>query len=130
MTIIKAAEATIHEVHGSRFTAYVAPSSGSAELCAWRVEVPASGRGVAHRVSREEVFAILSGDLEITVDGITHEAQAGDVVLVRSAVRGACRQPPWRVGDDVGHDQSRPHRNHGRRNSHESAMDAVNQAQS
>ena len=82
MTIIKAAEATLHEVHGSRFTAYVAPSSGSAELCAWRVEVPAMARGIAHRVSREEVFAMLAGKLEITVNGIAHEAQAGDVVLV------------------------------------------------
>lgn len=82
MTIIKAADATIHEVHGSRFAAYVAPSSGSAELCAWRVEVPINARGLAHRVSREEVFAILAGTLDITVDGVGHEARAGDVVLV------------------------------------------------
>ena len=36
MPVVHAADAVIHDMHGSRFTSYAAPSRGSAELCAWR----------------------------------------------------------------------------------------------
>ena len=82
MPIISSAEATTFETHGSRFSSYVAPSRGSSELCAWRLEVPADLVGVAHRPNREEVLLVLDGELRITLDGVGAELHQGDVALV------------------------------------------------
>ena len=82
MPVLNAASAETHEVHGSRFTSYVRPAVGSAELCAWRLDVPAGTVGVPHRPSREEVLAILGGSARVTLDGEARTASAGDVVLV------------------------------------------------
>ncbi|WP_067507248.1 cupin domain-containing protein [Actinoplanes sp. TFC3] len=69
-------------MHGSEFHSYVSPSSGSRELCAWRLEVAPGTRGVPHRVSKEEILLLLEGELTATVDGVATTARAGDVVLV------------------------------------------------
>ncbi|GAA3394476.1 cupin domain-containing protein [Cryptosporangium minutisporangium] len=82
MPVLNAASAVTHEVHGSRFTSYVRPAAGSAELCAWRLDVPPGTTGVPHRPSREEVLAILGGAARVTLDGEVRTAVAGDVVLV------------------------------------------------
>ena len=67
MPVVREADAVIHELHGSVFTSYAAPASGSRELCAWRLEVPGRTTGVAHTVSREEVLLVLSGTLSVTL---------------------------------------------------------------
>lgn len=82
MPVIGSTEATTFETHGSRFSSYVAPSRGSSELCAWRLDVPADLEGVAHRPNREEVLLVLDGELRITLDGVRTELHQGDVVLV------------------------------------------------
>jgi quercetin dioxygenase-like cupin family protein len=82
MPVIRAAEAVVHQLHGVSFTSYAAPSRGSRELCAWRVDVPAGTAGVAHRVSREEVLYILSGSLQVSLDGEPCEARPGDAIVV------------------------------------------------
>jgi quercetin dioxygenase-like cupin family protein len=82
MPVIRSADAAVHEVHGTTFSSFVAPSRGSAQLCAWQVNVPAGLRGVDHRPTREEVLLVLEGELTITLDGTTTVLAAGDVVLV------------------------------------------------
>ena len=82
MPILSSDSVEAFEVHGSRFTSYARPATGSAELCAWRLDVPAGTSGVPHRPSREEVLAILSGAAHVTLDGQTRTAVAGDAVLV------------------------------------------------
>lgn len=82
MPVVRKAEAVRHELHGSTFHSYAAPARGSAELCAWRLEVAAGTRGVPHRVSREEVFLVLGGELRATVDGQPSSLAAGDVLVV------------------------------------------------
>ena len=73
-----------HRMHGAVFAAYVAPSSGSTELCAWRVVVDPGVAGQAHRITKEEVFLVLGGRPVLTVDGEQHELEAGGVVLARA----------------------------------------------
>jgi len=80
--IIRSADATVHQVHGSTFSSFVAPSRGSAQLCAWQLKVPAGMRGAAHRPTREEVLLLLEGELTVTLDGIATVLAAGDVVVV------------------------------------------------
>jgi quercetin dioxygenase-like cupin family protein len=80
--VIHASQATVHDMHGTSFTAYASPERGSRELCAWRIEIPGQARGIPHRVSREEVLYVLSGTVQATVDGRAEQASAGDVILV------------------------------------------------
>lgn len=69
------------EAHGSRFLSYVSPARGSAQLCGWRLEVPAGSRGSAHRVSHEEVFLVLQGSPLLTINDVAREMQPSDVAL-------------------------------------------------
>jgi mannose-6-phosphate isomerase-like protein (cupin superfamily) len=89
MPVVHAADAVIHELHGSVFASYAAPATGSRELCAWRLAVPAGTSGVPHAVSREEVLLVLSGTLQVTLTGGADladekpvEAAPGDAIVV------------------------------------------------
>lgn len=81
MPFIAASEAVVHQVHGVRFVSYVSSAVGSEELCAWRGEVPAGSGGQAHTISREEVFLVLSGSLELTIDGNSRLLGVGDAAV-------------------------------------------------
>ena len=74
------------QLHGSTFTSYVAPASGSTELCAWRLDVAPGSIGVPHRVSREEVVLVTAGELEVDIDGSVRSVATGEVVLVPAGV--------------------------------------------
>ena len=91
MPVVRASDATVHDMHGARFNSYAAPSRGTGELCAWRTDLPPGSAGVPHTVSQEEIVLVLSGTLHVTLtDG--HDAsgdsttamtgQAGDVFVV------------------------------------------------
>jgi quercetin dioxygenase-like cupin family protein len=85
MPVVRAADAVVHDLHGSRFTSYAAPARGSTELCAWRLDVPAGRRGAAHTVSREEILFVLSGTLLLTLGdgpGAGEPGHAGDAIVV------------------------------------------------
>ncbi|WIM94910.1 cupin domain-containing protein [Actinoplanes oblitus] len=82
MAIHRRNEAVVHRLHGSVFNSYVAPSTGSAELCAWRLEIAGGTAGVRHRIDREEVFLVLAGRVRVFLDGVVEELTAGDVLLV------------------------------------------------
>ena len=89
MPVLHAADAVVHQLHGSVFTSFASPARGSRELCAWRLEVPPGSRGVPHTISKEEILLILSGTLRVTLDGAPASADArpadarpGDAVLV------------------------------------------------
>jgi hypothetical protein len=43
LPVVRAADAVVHDLHGSRFTSYAAPARGSTELRAWRLDVPRPG---------------------------------------------------------------------------------------
>ena len=83
MPVVHAADAVIHDTHGSRFTSYAAPSRGSRELAAWRVDVPPGSPGVPHTVTREEVLYMLSGTLLVSIgDAPTTQSKPGDAIVV------------------------------------------------
>jgi mannose-6-phosphate isomerase-like protein (cupin superfamily) len=82
MSVVRSTDAVEHEAHGSTFSSFVAPSRGSAQLCAWRLTVPADVQGVAHRPTREEVLLILDGAMRVTLDGEVADLSPGDVAVV------------------------------------------------
>jgi mannose-6-phosphate isomerase-like protein (cupin superfamily) len=83
MPVVHSADAVVHELNGNRFSSYAAPARGSSQLCAWRLEVPPGPAGLPHRVSHEEVFYVLSGALQVMLDGRPAEpAGPGDAIVV------------------------------------------------
>ena len=93
MPVIHAAQATVHKMHDTSFTAYASPERGSQELCAWRIEIPGHTRGIRHHVSREEVLYVLSGTIQASVDGRAEQAAAGDVILVPAGTQFGVDNP-------------------------------------
>jgi mannose-6-phosphate isomerase-like protein (cupin superfamily) len=87
MPIVRAPDAVPHRLHGATFHSYAAPATGSTELCAWRLEVGPGTTGTAHVVSREEVLLLLDGVLTVTLDDVTTEVSAGEVVVVPAGSR-------------------------------------------
>src|SRR5882757_5121041 len=82
MPVIQAADADVHELHGTTFVAYAAPSRGSEQLCTWRVEIPAGSPGVPHTVTREQVLCLVAGSARVTLGDETCDVAAGDVIVV------------------------------------------------
>ncbi|WP_330328522.1 cupin domain-containing protein [Streptomyces sp. NBC_00536] len=81
MPFIRSDEAVVHEIHGGRFVSYVRTDTGSRDLAAWRVEIPAAMVAPAHTISAEETFYVLSGRLRLTIDGDSAELGAGDAAV-------------------------------------------------
>ena len=92
--VVPAERAVVFEAHGSRFLSYVAPSRGSRQLCAWRLEVPPGLRGVPHRPTREEVLLVLTGELSTRVDETRTTLRPGDVLLVPAGAEFAVDAGP------------------------------------
>lgn len=84
MSIHRSADAVEHRMHGTVFRAFASPSTGSAELCAWRIQVAPGTAGVPHRVGRDEVLMISAGSLSVSLDGVEDRVEAGDVLVVPS----------------------------------------------
>jgi quercetin dioxygenase-like cupin family protein len=82
MPITDSGTADVHELDGVRFTPLAAPSTGSTEICVWRVELPPHGDPVPHELTREEVLVILSGTARASIDGRVAEVGAGGAVIV------------------------------------------------
>lgn len=82
MSVITPAEATVYHHADNRWHSFVSPRSGSDQLCAWRIDIPAGTRSTPHRVNREEVLYVLTGTLTVTLAGVTGTAEPGDAVFI------------------------------------------------
>lgn len=82
MPVIRSADAVVFEIHGATFRSYASSAAGSRELCFWRTELPDVGTGLPHRVSREEVFAVIEGRVQLTLDGEAHVLGVDDIAVV------------------------------------------------
>ena len=92
MTIVRAAEAPTFELPGVTFTALAAPSRGSADVCTWRISVaPGLRSDQSHRIDRDEIFMVTSGELTITPGG--ERLHAGDAVVVPAGQPIALENP-------------------------------------
>ncbi|WP_412077166.1 cupin domain-containing protein [Streptomyces xanthophaeus] len=63
-------------------TGLAAPSRGSSELSTWHVAMTAGSTGPAHSISREQVWMLVAGSLEITWEGGRTETAAAGQTLV------------------------------------------------
>ncbi|MCJ1679248.1 cupin [Streptomyces sp. APSN-46.1] len=67
-------------------TGLAAPSRGSSELSTWHVAMPAGITGPEHSVSREQVWTLTAGSLEVTCDGRTEKVAAGQTLVLPADV--------------------------------------------
>ena len=57
-----------------------APSQGSRELSTWRVQMEDGKAAPPHSIDREQVWMLLSGKFEFTVDGETARVGSGQAI--------------------------------------------------
>jgi quercetin dioxygenase-like cupin family protein len=86
MPVITAPASPTHEVGGTKFTSLATPSLGSARTSIWQVEIPAGETPTPHELTDEEIFVVLDGAAEVTIDGVLSSAGVGDTVVVPSGV--------------------------------------------
>lgn len=86
MAVIPAPTGPTHELGGTTFTALATPSRGSTDTSVWRVEIPPGTPATPHQLTREEVFVVLAGGAEVSLDGRRESARPGDVVVVPAGV--------------------------------------------
>ncbi|MFF4426878.1 VOC family protein [Streptomyces sp. NPDC001549] len=63
-------------------TRLAAPSRGSGELSTWTVAMETGATGPEHSVSREQVWTVTVGALEVTCDGRTEKVLAGQSLIL------------------------------------------------
>lgn len=100
MPVLTTPSSPTHDLGGTRFTSLATPSRGSAETAVWQVEIDPGTPAVPHSLTREEVFVVLSGEAQVTLDGAATDAHAGDAVVVPPGVRfsvAAGRGAPLRM---------------------------------
>ena len=82
MAVIPAPAAPTHELGDARFTSLATPSRGSAETSVWSVEIAPGSPGTLHRITREEVFVVLSGVADVGLGDERSRAHPGDAIVV------------------------------------------------
>ncbi|WP_043194511.1 VOC family protein [Streptomyces sp. NRRL F-2664] len=63
-------------------TGMASPGRGSAELSTWTVTMEAGATGPEHSISREQVWTVTAGVLEVTCDGRTQKVAAGQTLIL------------------------------------------------
>ena len=82
MPIIRATEAPKFEVGDNVVTGYGSPSRGAVETCVWRIRMKAGSSVPGHRLTREETFLALAGQVQGKLDGQPFSLAAGDALVV------------------------------------------------
>ena len=75
-----------HEIPGARFDTLASPLLGSAETSVWRLRLEPYTPGLPHRVTREEIFVVLSGSATATLDGRAEPLVAGSSLVLPAEV--------------------------------------------
>ena len=82
MPFVHTTDTTTHEAHGARFTPLANPTLGSADLCAWRVDIPAGTTGVPHTLNHEEVVIVLDGHIQFRLDDDKTTLHRGEAAII------------------------------------------------
>ena|SRR5690349_8656790 len=90
------ASARIFQMHGVTFHSIARTDTGATQLAAWQAEFSPHTPGVAHRMSHEEIFRVLDGQLSVEVDGVQASLSAGDCIIVAPGAQ-------FRVSNDTSH---------------------------
>ncbi|GAA3089761.1 hypothetical protein GCM10020254_38440 [Streptomyces goshikiensis] len=82
MRVISVSPDSVTTTPNATMTGLAAPSRGSSELSTWTVDMPAEATGPEHSVSREQVWTVTTGTLEVTCDGRTERVTTGQTLVL------------------------------------------------
>lgn len=82
MHVISVSPENVTATPNATMTGFAAPSRGSSELSSWHVAMPAGSTGPEHSVSREQVWTLTAGSLEVTCAGRTEKVTAGQTLVL------------------------------------------------
>jgi quercetin dioxygenase-like cupin family protein len=82
MPVISHTDAVKFTLPGIEFTGLAAPSRGATESSVWMVRIEPGTPGTPHRLTREEVIVAIEGRARATVNGQTHDLEAGGAVVI------------------------------------------------
>jgi quercetin dioxygenase-like cupin family protein len=85
-TLITADDAPRFGQDGFAMVGLAAPSRGCPTVSAWRLTAAPGAASPVHRLTSDEVFVAVAGELEATVDGRTLTLRAGDALAVPPGV--------------------------------------------
>ena len=80
--VITPSPETVTVSPNASMTGLAAPSRGSTELSTWTVAMDAGASGPEHSISREQVWTVTAGVLEVTCDGRTEKVVAGQTLVL------------------------------------------------
>ncbi|MGW4651384.1 VOC family protein [Kitasatospora sp. NPDC004289] len=80
--VVAPAAEHVTETPNARMTGLAAPSRGSSELSTWTVAMTAGQTGPEHTVSREQVWTVTAGALEVSHSGRTETVPAGHTLVL------------------------------------------------
>ncbi|GGR80377.1 hypothetical protein GCM10010252_18550 [Streptomyces aureoverticillatus] len=82
LLVITPTAENVTESPNARMTGLAAPSRGSAELSTWTVAMEAGQTGPEHAISREQVWTVTAGVLDVTCAGRTEKISAGQTFVL------------------------------------------------
>jgi mannose-6-phosphate isomerase-like protein (cupin superfamily) len=86
MPVIQTPSIPTHDIGNARFTSLATPTRGSTENSTWLVEIDAHSPAVAHSLTREETFVVLSGEASVRIDGVDATASSFDAIVIPPGV--------------------------------------------
>ncbi|MFD3808398.1 cupin domain-containing protein [Streptomyces sp. NPDC058611] len=82
MHVVRPSAGNVTVSPNATMTGHAAPSRGSAELSTWHVAMEAGSAGPEHLVSREQVWTVTAGVLDVTCAGRTERVSAGQTLIL------------------------------------------------
>ena len=87
MSVVHAPTEPTHTLGGTMFTSLATPSRGGTDdTSRWRVNIAPGTPPTPPSLTREEIFVVLSGSADVTIDVTRASAQAGDAIVVPPGV--------------------------------------------
>jgi mannose-6-phosphate isomerase-like protein (cupin superfamily) len=86
MPVIDSRQHLNHEIPGASFQTLASPTLGSRETSVWRLRLEPWSPGLPHRLTREEIFVVLSGRATAILDGSCEHLSAGCALVVPAGV--------------------------------------------
>ena len=86
-TTVKAADARRTETPNATMVTRASPTlGGSARLSLWEVRMEAGSSGPLHAFDSEQVWTVLAGELDVSVDDASERLAAGDTIVLAPGV--------------------------------------------
>ncbi len=86
MTVTRGADARRIQTPNAIMTTLASPTQGGAGRALWRVDMAAGQSGPLHTFDVEQLWTVVAGGAEVTIDGEPATLAAGDTAVIPAAV--------------------------------------------